>query len=81
MNNPFGLPDEVFNAVVASAVMGSVAPGMKKPNPDAVPKKPTHQEGAKAAKELYDSYIAVGFSEAQSFELLKTVLTTKRTIF
>lgn len=52
MNNPFGLPDEVFNAVVASAVMGSVAPGMKKPNPDAVPKKPTHQEGAKAAKEI-----------------------------
>ena len=81
MNNPFGLPDEVFNAVVASAVMGSVAPGMKKPNPDTVPKKPTHQEGAKAAKEIYDSYIAVGFNETQAFELLKTVLTTRRTLF
>lgn len=80
MNNPFGIPDEVFNAVVASAVMGSVASGMKKPNPDAV-KKPTHQEGAKAAKEIYDSYVAVGFTETQAFELLKAVLTTKRTLF
>lgn len=81
MNNPFGIPDEVFNAVVAPAVMGSVAPGMKKPNPDAGTKKPSHQEGAKAAKEIYDSYVAVGFTETQAFELLKTVLTTKRTIF
>ena len=81
MNNPFGLSDEVFNTVVASAIMGSVAPGMKKPNPDAGTKKTSHQEGAKAAKEIYDSYVAVGFTEAQAFELLKTVLTTKRTIF
>ena len=79
-NNPFGLPNEVFDAVVASAIMGNLAPGMKKPNPDTV-KKPSHQEGAKAAKEIYDSYVAVGFSESQAFELLKTVLTTKRTIF
>lgn len=81
MNNPFGLPDEVFNALVASAVMGGVAPGMKKPNPDAGAKKPSHQEGAKAAKEIYDSYVAVGFTETQAFELLKTVLTTKKTLF
>lgn len=44
-------------------------------------KKSVPADGAKAAKEIYDSYVAVGFSESQAFELLKTVLTTKRTIF
>lgn len=34
-NNPFGIPNEMFDAIIASAIMGSVAPGMKKPNPDA----------------------------------------------
>lgn len=71
-NNPFGIPNEMFDAIVASAIMGSVAPGMK---------KPSHQEGAKAAKEIYDSYVEAGFTDTQAFELLKTVLTTKRTLF
>ena len=74
-NNPFGIPNEMFDAIVASAIMGSVAPGMKKPNPDAGVKKLSHQEGAKAAKEIYDSYVNAGFSETQSFELLKLVLS------
>lgn len=43
MNNPFGLPDELF--------------------------------GAKAAKEIYDSYVKAGFNEIQAFELLKLVLS------
>ena len=51
-NNPFGIPNEMFDAIIASAIMGSVAPGMKKPNPDAGAKKPSHQEGAKAAKKI-----------------------------
>lgn len=75
-NNPFGIPNEMFDAI-----MGSVAPGMKKPNPDARAKKPSHQEGAKAAKKIYDSYVEAGFTDTQAFELLKTVLTTKRTLF
>lgn len=40
-NNPFGIPNEMFDAIIASAIMGSVAPGMKKPNPDAGAKKLT----------------------------------------
>lgn len=41
-------------------------------------KKTTPAEGAKAAKELYDTYVQVGFNEVQAFELLKLVLTMKR---
>ena len=74
-NNPFGIPNEMFDAIIASAIMGSVAPGMKKPNPDAGAKKPSHQEGAKAAKKIYDSYVKAGFNEVQAFELLKLVLS------
>ena len=33
------------------------------------------EEGAKAAKKVYDSYVAVGFNEVQAFELLKLVLS------
>lgn len=76
MSNPFGLPDEVFDAIIASAVRQGVASGMKRPNP--AQKRPTAQEGAKDAKEIYDSYIAAGFNEVQAFELLKAIMTTKR---
>lgn len=34
---------------------------------------------AKAAKEIYDSYIAAGFNAVQAFELLKAVLTAHKT--
>lgn len=87
MNNPFGIPDEVFDLTVTSAVKQgihqSMAGGTKRPNPNmaAQQKKTTPEEGAKAAKELYDSYVNAGFNEVQAFELLKTVLTTKRTLF
>lgn len=37
-------------------------------------RKTTPAEGAKAAKEIYDSYVAAGFNEVQAFELLKAVL-------
>ena len=42
-------------------------------------KATTPAEGAKAAKEIYDSYIAAGFNEVQAFELLKAVLTAHKT--
>lgn len=82
MNNPFGIPDEMFNIMVKSAVEQgihqSMAGGTKRPNPNtAPPKKTTPAEGAKAAKELYDSYVEAGFNEVQAFELLKLVLTKK----
>ena len=79
MNNPFGLPDELFGAILASAITEGMntasSRSMKKPNL-AVPKQNTPPEdGAKAAKEIYDSYVKAGFNEVQAFELLKLVLS------
>lgn len=36
----------------------------------------TTVDGAKVAKDIYDTYVAVGFTEEQAFELLKVILTT-----
>lgn len=41
-------------------------------------RKTTPADGAKAAKELYDAYIEVGFNEVQAFELLKLVLSIRK---
>lgn len=71
MNNPFGLSDELFGAILASAITG----GMKKPNMAEFKQGTLLEEGAKAAKKVYDSYVAVGFNEVQAFELLKLVLS------
>ena len=68
MNNPFGLPDDLFGAILASAI----AEGM---NPEASKQNATPEDGAKAAKEIYDSYVKAGFNEVQAFELLKLVLS------
>lgn len=48
---------------------------MKKPNPEASKQNATPEDGAKAAKKIYDSYVAAGFNEVQAFELLKLVLS------
>ena len=82
MNNPFGIPDEVFDLMVTSAVKQgisqSMAGGAKRPNPNTPPQRTTPADGATAAREIFDSYVAAGFNEVQAFELLKLVLTTKR---
>lgn len=68
MNNPFGLPDELFGAILASAItegMNTAAPKQDVPPED----------GATAAKKIYDSYVKAGFNEVQAFELLKLVLS------
>lgn len=70
MNNPFGLPDEVFDAVVTSIMKQ----GMTKPPLE----QKIHDRAAEAAKMVYDSYVKVGFTEFQAFEILKCVLTNKR---
>ena len=80
MSNPFGIPDEVFDAILVSAVGSAIKQqnnptGMKKPNTASPKKDTTPDEGAKAAKEIYDSYVNAGFSETQSFELLKLLLS------
>lgn len=48
--------------------------GMKK-EPETTKKKPIAIDGADAAKEIYNAYIQVGFTDGQAFELLKTVLS------
>lgn len=80
MNNPFGLPDDLFGAILASAIAEGMNPAnnrtMKKPNPEASKQNAyTPEDGAKAAKKIYDSYVAAGFNEVQAFELLKLVLS------
>lgn len=78
-NNPFGLPDDLFSAIIASAIAQGIHPAsnraMKKPNPETPKQDTTLEDGAKAAKKIYDSYIAAGFNEVQAFELLKLVLS------
>lgn len=82
MNNPFGLPDAVFNAILESAFTGAVKipsqPKDKKPDGTPIVKlvmvAPV-EDGAKVAKKIYDSYVAAGFNEVQAFELLKLVLS------
>lgn len=74
MNNPFGIPDEVFNTILSSAIKQGMAQSTKKPNPEANKKVPV-AESAKLAKQLYDSYIEAGFNETQAFELLKLMLS------
>lgn len=79
MNNPFGLPDDLFGAILASAIAEGMNPagnrGMKKPNPKTSKQNTAPEDGAKAAKKIYDSYVAAGFNEVQAFELLKLVLS------
>lgn len=79
MNNPFGLPDDLFGAIIASAIAEGMNPAnnrtMKKPNSAAPKQDTTPEDGAKAAKKIYDSYVAAGFNEVQAFELLKLVLS------
>ena len=48
------------------------------PGSSNTPKKVVLRENAKTMKELHDAYIEVGFTDEQAFELVKTVLSTKR---
>lgn len=79
MNNPFGLSDEVFGAILASAITEGMNTAnnrsMKKPHPVAPKQDVPPEDGAKTAKEIYDSYVKAGFNEVQAFELLKLVLS------
>lgn len=78
MNNPFDLSDDLFGAILASAIAERMNPTsnrtMKKSNPAEFKQDITPEDGAKTAKKIYDSYVAVGFNEVQAFELLKLVL-------
>ena len=80
MNNPFGLPDELFGAILASAITEGMNTAnnrsMKKnPHPVAPKQDVSPEDGETAAKKIYDSYVKAGFNEVQAFELLKLVLS------
>lgn len=79
MNNPFGLPDELFGAILASAITEGMNTAsnrsMKNPHPVAPKQDVPPEDGATAAKKIYDSYVKAGFNEIQVFELLKLVLS------
>lgn len=79
MNNPFGLPNELFGAILASAITEGMNTAnnrsMKNPHPVAPKQDVPPEDGATAAKKIYDSYVKAGFNEVQAFELLKLVLS------
>lgn len=80
MNNPFGLPDELFGAILALTITEGMNTAnnrsMKKnPHPVAPKQDVSPEDGATAAKKIYDSYVKAGFNEVQAFELLKLVLS------
>lgn len=81
MVNPFGLPDEVMNAIIMSALRQGAQESKKGgagqnfgPSPQMTP---TSEAGAKAAKKIYDAFVLAGFSQDQAFELLKLVMAYK----
>ena len=77
MMNPFGLPDEVFEMLVKEAIKQQTA-GKKSTNPLNVDAVAMAKKSATTAKQLYDAYVEVGFTQEQAFELVKGILTAKR---
>lgn len=79
MNNPFGLPDELFGAILASAITEGMNTAnsrtMKNPHPVAPEQDTPPEDGANTVKKIYDSYVKAGFNEVQAFELLMLVLS------
>lgn len=79
MNNPFGLPDEVMNAVIAKALKTQLAREKAAPGD-----KPTFdpataaKKSASTAKQLMDAYTEAGFTNEQAFELVKGILTARK---
>lgn len=80
MNNPFGLPDDVMTAIV-TAVLNQQTQATKshKPeNPFNVNPAAMAKKSASTAKQLYDAYVEAGFTQEQTFELVKGILTARK---
>lgn len=85
MMNPFGLPDEVMDAIVKSAIRSQMSGNNRTPfekpqevqKPKEVDTAARAAKSAKVAKELYVAYLKEGFSEVQAFELTKGNLYAK----
>ena len=80
MNNPFGIPDELMNAVISAAFkqQQEMKKGYKPENPFNIDPAAAAKKSASTAKQLYDAYVEAGFTQEQAFELVKGILTTKR---
>lgn len=82
MNNPFGLPDELFSTILeaaAKSAMNSSGQNVRRMTTPNLPPKPSKELAklsAESSKDMYDAYIAAGFTEVQAFDLLKTMLST-----
>lgn len=83
MNNPFGIPDELMNAVISAAFkqQQEMKKGYKPESPfkvDLSDPGDMAKKSASMAKQLYDAYVEAGFTQEQAFELVKGILTTKK---
>lgn len=76
-NNPFGLPDELMNAVITAA-MKQQTKGRTPESPFNVDPAAMAKKSASTAKQLYDAYVEAGFTETQAFELVKGILTARK---
>ncbi len=79
MNNPFGLPDEVMNAVISAVAKQQQQAKNRTPeNPFGIDPAAMAKKSASTAKQLYDAYVEAGFTTEQAFELVKGILTAKK---
>lgn len=66
---------DALSALIGLGILGQMTPEQKNVNVSGGTRKLSYQEGANAAKAIYDSYVEAGFNEVQAFELLKLVLS------
>lgn len=80
MNNPFGLPDEVMTAIVTAVLnqQTQATKSSKSENPFNIDPAAMAKKSASTAKQLYDAYVEVGFTQEQAFELVKGILTARK---
>lgn len=81
MNNPFGIPDDLFIAMVNAAIKqqnGQQTKSHTPENPFKIDPAAMAKKSASTAKQLYDAYVEVGFTAEQAFELVKGILTAKK---
>lgn len=81
MNNPFGIPDDLFIAMVNAAIKqqnGQQTKSHTPGNPFKIDPAAMAKKSASTAKQLYDAYVEVGFTAEQAFELVKGILTAKK---
>lgn len=69
MNNPFGIPDDVFTAIVGS-IMTLQAGQQKRKKDPSLDMSVVAKKSVESTKQLYDAYVEAGFTQEQAFELV-----------